>query len=240
MSDAARLASQAFAGKPNGVPYANFSATAIELQSIAAQIPTAIVDTAYSALISYAEAIAGIQNGSSSWSIVRLYYSSYYCLKALMLSGSVIPFHAGSEMIFDVVANKFLKGGGSSHHWNWHSLRQTSFKNGWYSSQDSQDAYGKLRSYRENVNYTHAFTDPNLHVCLVSDNSDISKKFRSYRDDDNFLYTYLIDHLSIAYPTRLIFELDAVFDNLNYRLDSERSQHVRTIWKIRDRCPLIR
>jgi uncharacterized protein (UPF0332 family) len=239
MSDAARLAKQAFATKPNGTPYANFQVSAIALQSIAEQIAPTIVDTAFAAVVSYAEAMAGIPKGSSSWSVIRLYYSTFYALKALMLTHEVIPFNSGKEeMMLDARNNRFFKGGKSSHHWNWSSIRKTTIKHEWYASQDSEEAYEKLRKFRENVNYTHAFTDPKLHECLVPSRDDQSKRFRYYRDDKIFQYTYLIDHLAIAYPTKLIFEIDAKLQSLSYKLDPDRLKHLREIWKIRDRCPV--
>jgi hypothetical protein len=238
MSDAARLASLAFAGKPGGTPYGKFSISPQMAQSIGQQLPAAIMDTAYSAIISYAEAIFGINKGWSSWSVIRLYYSAFYCLKTMMLLRSVIPFNSGGEMLFDVSTGKFLKGGRSSHHWNWHSVRQTALKHDWFTSQDSEDAYIKLRTYRENVNYTHTFTDPNLHRCLVTDELDLGRKFRVYRDDTPFVYTYLNDHLAVAYPTKLIFELDSAISGLGYQFEPERLQHLRALWNIRDRCPL--
>ena len=238
MSDAARLTRQAFEAKSSGTAYSNFSVQAPVLQSIIDQLPTAVIDTAYAAIISYAEAMTGIRQGSSSWSIVRLYYSAFYSLKTMMLIRSIIPFNGGGEMLFDASSNKFYKGGRSSHHWNWHSIRQTSLKNDWFSSQDSQDAYDSLRTFRENVNYTHAFTDPNLHGCLVTGDNDIARKFRAYRDDSKFLYTYLSDHLAVAYPTKLIFEVDFSVSSLGYQLECERAQHLRAVWKIRDRCPV--
>jgi hypothetical protein len=39
-----------------------------------------IVETAYSAAISYAEAVAGLRRHQVAWSIIKLYYSTFYCL----------------------------------------------------------------------------------------------------------------------------------------------------------------
>lgn len=238
MSDAARLAKQAFGAKPNGASYVNFSVPPQALQSIIQTLPVAIVDSAYASLVSYAEAILGIHQGSSSWSIVRLYYSAFYSLKTMMLMHSIIPFNGGKEMLLDGSTGMFYAGGRSSHHWNWNSVRKTALKNEWFTSQDSQDAYERLRRHRENVNYTHAFTDPDLHKCLVVGNLNLDKRLRSYRDDDIFTYTYLFDHLAIAYPTKLIFEMDLRITNLGYKLEDERLRHVRSLWRMRDRCPL--
>ncbi|MBS1068842.1 hypothetical protein [Gluconobacter cerinus] len=239
MSDAARLTKLAFSGKSAGTPYTNFNLSTAEIHSISNQLESDMVDNAYAAIVSYAEAMLGITRGSSSWSIIRLYYSAFYCLKAMMFSQSIVPFNSGGgEMLFDLSNNKFYKGGTSSHVLNWKSLRSTSLKNCWCFSQDSQEAYALLRTFREDANYIHAFEDPNLHNCLVTKNSTLSKRFRAYRDDNHFLYTYLQDHLAIAYPTKLIFEVDLEIAKRNCQLDLERAQHAQKIWNFQDRCPV--
>ena len=239
MSDAARLASQAFSQKPQGTAYAHFAPSAGEISAIRATLEDAVMDSSYAAVVSYAEAITGLQHGSISWSIVRLYYSCFYSLRALLLLNEIVPFNCHGEMLLDVQRGMFLKGGKSSHHWNWASIRKIAQLTGsWFVSSDSEETYEKLRKHRENVNYTHAFTDPAFHRCLVSGESDLTKRFRSYRDDGPFLYTYLADHLAIAYPTKLIFGLDALLRDASISLPHDRTSHAKKIWSMKDRCPV--
>lgn len=108
----------------------------------------------------------------------------------------------------------------------------------WIISQDSQDSYEKLREHRENVNYTHGFTDPYFHRCLISSEQDLAKRIRAYRDDVAFFYTYLPDHLAIAYPTKLIFNLDNAMQASSIILPDESLSHLKKIWVIKDRCPI--
>lgn len=239
MSDAARLAKVSFSSKPEGVSYNFFTPTQADLSAVEAVINTAICDAAYAAIISYTEAIVGLQAGSTSWSIIRLYYSSFYSLRSTFLMNRVVPFNCKNEMILNVTDAKFLKGGSSSHHWNWRVLRSIpQLSQHWYLSKDSEDSYSQLRLHRENVNYTHSFTDPDFHRCLVSGEADLHKRFRFYRDDDKFFYTYLPDHLAISYPTKLLFEIDARFKASGMSLSEERIAHIKKIWSIKDRCPL--
>ena len=239
MSDAARLARQLFASKSEGLSYADFVPKAGDLAAIVAKVDEAVSESAYAAVVSYAEALSSLKQGYISWSIVRLYYSCFYSIRALLLLNKVVPFNSTGEMLLDISNAKFLKGGKSSHHWNWISINKVARLTGsWFLSTDSQESYKKLREYRENVNYTHAFTDPNLHHCLVSGEADLGKRFRSYRDDQIFLYTYLTDHLAIAYPTKLIFALDESMQNASINLESEKIAHIKKIWIIKDRCPI--
>ncbi|MHA6639514.1 hypothetical protein ACP6JA_12715 [Stutzerimonas frequens] len=239
MSDASRLARQCFSKKGSGVSYKHFNPTSAELNAISPAVNDAAVGSAYAAALSYAEAITGLQKGSISWSIVRLYYSCFYSLRALLFLNQIVPFNCNGEMLLDVMGARFLKGGKSSHHWDWKSLRSVSRISGnWFMSPDSQEAYERLREYRENVNYTHGFTDPNLHQCLISGEADLVKRFRTYRDDNAFTYTYLADHLAIAYPTKLIFSLNVAMHDSGIVLPSENIAHLKNIWVVRDRCPM--
>jgi len=239
MSDAARIARQVFASKPKGLTYTHFRPSAVDLASIDATLSVATAESAYSAAISYAEAMSNLQHGSTAWSIVKLYYSCFYSLRTLLLLNQVVPFNSGSEMLLDIDGKKFQKGGKSSHHWNWKSINKVgAVGRSWFTSSDSEEAYGKLRKHRENVNYTHSFPDPDFHKCLVSKENDLGKRFRTYRDDSAFFYTYLDDHLAIAYPTKLIFQLDTSLKAASIFLDEEKIAHLKSVWKMKDRCPI--
>lgn len=239
MSDAARLASKSFSNKPAGVSYNRFIPSTSDISAISSTMNDALVGSAYAAALSYAEAISGLQKGSISWSIVRLYYSCFYSLRAMLILNNVIPFNCGGEMLLDIKNNSFLKGGKSSHHWNWGTLRKIPCMNKcWFLSSDSQEAYEKLREHRENVNYTHGFTDPNFHRCLISGESDLGKRFRAYRDDDKFIYTYLADHLAIAYPTMLLLDLEKSMRKSSIKLSTENIDYLNKVWSIKDKCPI--
>lgn len=238
MTDAARLAAKSYSQKPAGTQYGNFSLGTVAVAGIRDCIDQSVVDTAYSAAISYAEALSSITKGSISWSIIKLYYSCFYSLKTAMLCNEIVPFNCGGEMILDLRKDQFRKGGKSSHHWNWKSLQSIdSISSKWYMSEDSQSAYQKLRTYRENVNYTHGFTDPELHPCLASEETDLNKRVRIYRDDTSFLYTYLESHLTVAYPTRIIFTIDAELATANIKLLPHQVERLKWVWPMKDRCP---
>lgn len=239
MSDAARLARQAYEMKPSGMPYRKFSIDLRRKQEITEKIDDAIRDAAYASAISYAEALTGVRSRSSSWSIIRLYYSCFYSIRALLLVNNVISFNGGDEMLLDLDECRFLKGGRSSHHWNWFSLRSACGGAKWFCSQDSENAYGNIRTHRENVNYTHSFTDPELHNCLIFNDWELGRRIKNYRDDEMFLYTYLQEHLAIAYPTKLIFYLGDEVRRRGLSLQAERAAYLRRIWGFPDGCPIL-
>ena len=239
MSDSSRLATLAFGKKPVGMQLTFFQLTNVQIAEIDSVLNDDIIDSAYDSAISYAEAVAGLRKKQIAWSIVRLYYSAFYSLRTIMLLNKVVPFNFKSEYLIDLKANMFLHGGKSSHRWNWNAFAKLgSLKGHWPYSGDSQNAYDQLREYREDVSYRYSFPDPKLHQCLITSESDIARRIRIYRDDSKFFYTYLIDHLVVSYPTKLIYFVDQEVSNMRLAISSERAKHLRSVWPIPDRCPL--
>ncbi len=238
MSNAGRLAKQAYATKPHGVERQRFQLSKNALDQIAERIEQDISDASYAAIVSYAEALSGLEKGYTSWSIVKLYYSSFYCVRALVILSDIVPFYQKDHLLLDLQSNSFHKGGSSSHHWNWSSLRQIKRLSQWYYSLDSQDAYEKLRERREDANYRVAFIDPVFPEFIEKKDGDLSKAFRIYRDDHQFFYTYLSGHYCLAYPTALLFSLEREIKNRRILFVEERRKHVKSIWPLRDRCPM--
>jgi hypothetical protein len=241
MSNAGRLAKQAFALKPQGTETPNFRLPNWQLQQISEQVEQDATDAAYAATISYTEAFRGLSKGRSSWSIVKLYYSAFYCIRGLCLLNNIVPFHSYREhYLLDLTANTVLKGGKSSHHWNWSSFRKIKRLHHWYYSQDSEDTYNSLRDKREDANYKFAFIDPEFPSYINKSDGDLPKMFRTYRDDKDFFYTYLQDHGSLAYPTALVFSLDREINARNITFTDERRKYIKSIWPLKDRCPMSR
>ena len=239
MSDSSRLAKLAFSAKPTGIQLGYFHLTNAQAAQIDSALNEDIVSAAYASAISYAEAVAGLSKNQIAWSIVRLYYTAFYCLRTITFLNKVVPFNAKSEYLLDLSTNSFLLGGASSHRWNWKSFAKiTALRNKWPYSIDSENAYNQLRQYREDINYRRNFPDPELHQCLVTNESDISRRIRIYRDDVAFFYTYLDSHLAVSYPTKLIYYVEQEVSNRRLELSPERAKHLKSIWPIRDRCPL--
>lgn len=239
MADSARLAKLALQARPTGLQLSLFRLRDEERVQIESALDGDAVDSAYAAAVSYVEAVAGLDRRSIAWSVIKLYYTSFYCIRAFMLINAVIPFNGGGEYIFGLPGNTFFKGGQSSHVWNWNVFeRITALRSQWVYSEDSRKAYERLRGYREDVNYRHYFTDPDFHECLNTGDERIAKRIRAYRDDASFFYTYLDDHLAIAYPTKLIFFLHQEFSNRALGFSEEQTNHLRSVWPLRDRCPL--
>ncbi len=237
MSNSGRLARQSFLSKPNGTPRTNYSLPTNILSQITQHLNQDAEDAAYASLVTYAEALRGLEKGNTSWSIVKLYYSAFYSIRTLLLMSGVVPFHCDSYLMLDTQQNTFLKGGTSSHNWNWSTFRTIKRLNTWHFSDDSKHTYEALRTIREDANYRFSFVDPQFPNCIRSEIDDISKKFRGYRDDSTFFYTYLDGHYPLAYPTSLLFSLEN-YSAARPKLQDERLSHIKSIWPLKDRHPL--
>lgn len=238
MSDAARLASQVFLQKPAGMKREHFKVSSSSLSQIQSFIHLDAAEFAYASVVSYAEAINGLMLGRTSWSVVKLYYTAYYSIRSLMLASFVVPFHCKEHFLFDARDNVFLKGGSSSHHWNWSSIATIKRLNQWFFSPDSENAYDNLRNLRERANYNQPFLDPSFPLYIHNPTGDLAKVVKSYRDDEDLFYTFLLDHFCLAFPTKLLYAVDETIKNLGLRFDEDRSVHLKSLWSLRERCPL--
>lgn len=239
MSDAARIASQVFLQKPAGMKREHFLASPPSLAQIQSCVYSDAAESAYASVVSYAEAISGLMSGRTSWSVVKLYYSAYYSIRSLMLANFVVPFHCKEQYLLDARDNLFLKGGNSSHQWNWSSIRAVKRLNHWYFSTDAEQAYDNLRNLRERANYNQPFIDPSFPIFIHNPTGDLAKVLRVYRDDKDLFYTFLLDHFCLAFPTRLIYLVDETMHNLGLGFDGDRSHHLKSVWSLKDRCPLL-
>jgi hypothetical protein len=238
MSITGRLAKLAFSKKPAGIERSIYQLNSSTLEQIADNIASDAAEAAFSAAASYAEALQGIKRRSASWSVVKLYYSSFYSVKSFMILDSIIPFHEKNYYMLDLKANRFLKGGSSSHHLNWAKIQKIKRLTHWCYSQASQAAYEKLRNNREDSNYRLAFPDPSIPECIGRDDVLITRRIRDYRNDSDFFYTYLNEHLTLAYPTKLIFNLSQELQSRKIEFNEEKKKHLRSLWILDDRCLL--
>lgn len=199
-----------------------------------------VEDESYAAVLSYSEAIKGLDAGNTSWALVKLYYSAFYCIRAALLADGIVPFHCNDFYLCDTRDGTVKKGGKSSHQWHWKSIRDFRRLTGWFYSDESDEAYLKLRNAREDANYRLGFGDPSWPSCLAEVlNAGIVRSFRTYRDDSSFFYTYLDDHLAFAYPTRLIISIENNLVRCGFNLSQERQVHLKRVWPLKERPPLV-
>ena len=225
--------------RPKGAPISKFVLPISTVSGFAEAVQADIQDAAYAAALSYADAIRGLIAGNPSWALIKLYYSAFYNIRLLLLLDGIIPFHCGEYYLCDSRDGAVKRGGKSSHQWQWNSLRDFR-RSGWYYSVDSSDAYDRLKAIREDANYRFGFIDPNWHRCLAQVSvAGIPKSFRTYRDDGDFTYTYLDDHVSFAYPTKILYAASSIFLAAGHGVSEERQSHLKKTWPLKDKPPLF-
>ncbi|MBX3575805.1 MAG: hypothetical protein KF723_01255 [Rhizobiaceae bacterium] len=239
MPTAAALAASLMSARPTGALNSQLPLGIKGHPAIANAIRSDAEDAAYAAALSFSEAVRGLRASNTSWATVKLYYAAYYSLKAAMLMDDVVSFFSGSYYLVDIQSDKISKGGRSSHIIEWRSLHQIRRLSSWYYSSDSEEAYDKLRSFRETANYKSGFMDPKHHQYLdFLLSANIDRTFREYRDDSLFVYTYLDSHLILSYPTKLLFSVSQELTNRGWNISAERSKHLQQIWPFKDKTPI--
>jgi hypothetical protein len=142
------------------VPLSHFDCAAIDeyLASDSASVT-------YSSLVSVGDAIRAIEAGFYSWSIVKLYYSVFYSLRALMACDSVAVFYVGSSPFWITVSpgERPHAGKTSSSHKLIMDLFKKEFSGSPLLSQSIgfDDPLVWIQKQREFINYSQAkFPEP--------------------------------------------------------------------------------
>jgi hypothetical protein len=238
MSRSGHIAIGLFAAKPNGVSIGHF-ALPLPSAAMASAIRADVEDELFAACLTYSDAIRSLEAGNSSWAMVKLYYSAFYSMRSRLLLDNVVNFHSGRYLICDTQNGSVMSGGTSSHNWSWNSINSIRRLSSWIYSADSTKAYDMLRSFRELASYKGGFVDPLFpqYLYQVSTNG-IAKSYRAYRDDAGYVFTFLNDHLSLAYPTRVLLSVLQDAKTAGIGFSSERADHIRRVWPLRDLAPL--
>lgn len=172
----------------------------------------------YSAALSIGDAVYGIQKRRFSWSIVQLYYSAFYSVRALLCDNDVIFLHIdGKPYELHIQPGSSLAHPpnptrGSTHKWSFYKLSKHFSASPLISQTiDGLDPFKWLMERRESVNYRRArFVEPNCPPELERIASGSIRNFlETYENDDT--YSFDRDHAMVAFP---IYCLRYVVTNL--------------------------
>lgn len=183
--------------------------------SVSAALLTDARDHYYSALISFVEAIRGINEGFYSWSVVKFYYSTFYSIQSLLASeflGVVyVTFDTsqkkGKPFSFSAVAGQQLKGVriSSSHEFVFKQFEKN-FPNHFLNSSQiaGENAFDWLRTLRESVNYKESpFSEPEAPSCMkIVATHSVRDCIATYIKERQGLYVFDADHAMLAFPLR--------------------------------------
>ncbi len=166
-------------------------------------------DYLYSATVSLGDALGGITRGLFTWATVKLYYSTFYALRARLALKGLCLFYMGNHP-FSIRAQAgqiASKEKGQTHKIVLDLFRRHNLDPFLLSQQiDMDDPLQWLMNLREEANYKVArFPEPNVprHFVKLSQ-VGVRRACQSYISDNTATYIFDPDHAILAYPLSLI------------------------------------
>lgn len=162
-------------------------------------------DAIYSGILSIAEAIQGLDRQLYSWATVKLYYSVFYFIRAVLgLHKIGIIYQGRTPYAWRAVPGQIpIKRSGTTHKVVLEAFK--SYLNGHVLiSQNigSEDPFAWLMTMREFVNYkTPKFCEPDAPPYFkFIEKCGVRQLTSAYVADDTHLYTFDPDHAMLAFP----------------------------------------
>lgn len=180
-------------------------------------------------VISFLGALNDFKNKNYSWSMIKLYYSTYYNLRAMLILEGFVPLSVWLKSVVEIFVDgniRFDKNYRSDHK---HAVfvLEKKFSNDYTLSNklDDKHVYSHLLSMREDINYRkRSFSDPNL-IDYISE--DVANRFELYLNlyiEDEFkTYPFLKGHFPIAFSLlRLLKTKDLILERNAFEVSSFR------------------
>ena len=185
----------------------------------------------YSAIISFISAIEGLDNSRFTWSIVKLYYSSFYAARSILASNNTCVFYRNRKsysVTFGAINKPKKENISSTHKLIW-SIYKREFPNDVLLNKiDDLDSYEWLINLREEVNYRNAkFADPIVPRCFSQvDIQTIPRCLDIYNRDINNYFSFDPDHAIISFPVACMRKAYAATRRTNVNFDDDDKKHI--------------
>lgn len=191
----------------------------------------------YSALISYAEAIKGIEAGFFSWATVKLYYCAFYSLRTILSVDGLCVFYVGTKgYSIKVRQGEYpVKANGTTH-----KLVMSLFKKNNSSSPfitqeiDMSEPFEWLMSKREQANYKNGrFTEPGKPIIFNKSSIGLQVLIKEYMLDRDQKYCFDEDHAVLALPLEIVKEASKkLISNTTFRLSQSDIKFLKGILRV--------
>ncbi|MGA3309894.1 MAG: hypothetical protein ABSD08_14955 [Xanthobacteraceae bacterium] len=185
--------------------------TQLEAQILADKLANDSQKSIYSALISVADALRGLEQGFSTWPAVKLYYTTFYAIRALLALEDICLYYVSNkEYWIECIASSFPARApnrvrGSTHKFVFAVFEQR-FPNSPLLSQtiDGEGPFDWLMLKREEANYISArFIEPQENQLFkFVRKHGIRRLCLEYLKDDSFAFDP--DHAILSYPMFLL------------------------------------
>lgn len=163
----------------------------------------------YSATISVGDAIIGVNKQLFTWATVKLYYATFYALRALLALDNICIFYIGTKpYLIEVKAGKCpQKRDGQTHKVVLDEFSNRNTEPSLLSQEiDLEKPLDWLMIKREEANYKIAkFYEPNIpeHFKKIAA-FGVRQSIKEYLLDKSDLYLFDQEHAILAYPLRSI------------------------------------
>ena len=207
--------------------------TSLECSNLAAGLREDGIRAAYSALVSLADSVNGLNAGFYSWTVVKLYYSVFYTLQSLLASDGVALFYVGSSPFWvDLQPGNRPASGSSSSHKTVMKIYRGRFPGAFLLSQQIalQEPLMWFQQQREFVNYKIGkFAEPSHYPVF---NGILKQRMSrtalaTYLTEDT--YAFDPDHAIFAYPITALKILKSAF-NLQTLFDEGQTSYLKSIF----------
>lgn len=177
------------------------------------------------ALVTLFEAICGIAGKRYVWATTKLYYSTFYSIRARLLLQGCSVFYIGHSphSLVSLPGKTVVKQSGNSHVATFQLFR-SQFRADVLLSQpiDTIDPLKWLEERRNTASYTVApSTDPSASAELMRIQGKVRLYLQAYYGDRKFIYAFDKDHALVAFPIEAIKSVDADLSarNINVQID---------------------
>jgi hypothetical protein len=191
---------------------------------------------AYSALISLGEAFHGIEKSLSTWATVKLYYASFYAVRAILaIEGKCIFYKRSLPFYLDCQPGASpVKKAGTTHKAVLHAFVDHGNPNFFLSQTiEGENPLFWLMNKREEVNYKFAgFIEP-----IPLDHFDgvlrhgVRRSIKSYLGSEGDYLMFDKDHAMVALPLRLCAKVTELYKvNGNWTPSDESVTCLQTLF----------
>ena len=181
------------------------SLAGVEAGSVRKHLHHDAIEYYYSSVVSVADALNGIVNSFYTWSIVKLYYSVFYSLRAYLAVADHCIFYLNkTPFTIRAVPGATCKKLNGPTHKVVLDLFSSEFPSSVLISQDIDNIhpFAWMVDRREEANYKFPkFCEPKLPQCFkFLEANNLYRAIGEYISDVNNLYAFDPDHAVLAYP----------------------------------------
>jgi hypothetical protein len=212
---------------PSNVAIQDYALSQTEATHLLKYLNSDAISYIYSAIVSIGDANVSLKQGLFTWSTVKLYYATFYAIRAFLALDNICIFYVKTKPYAIKVnpGSSPQKREGQTHKIILKEFRNRNPEHFLLSQEiDFEDPLIWLMNKREEANYKAAkFCEPDIpkHFQQIIKFS-LRKAIKEYLLDSSSLYTFDADHAILAYPLKtiqLVYEKTLTTNNFCFKND---------------------